>query len=121
MLLIPTTSIAGSIAEPTVLVSIGDGVQERPVTLGASDGFWVVVVSGVDEGDSLVSTGSGGQASQFGNIARLGGLGGLGGARGFGQGGNLTPEQRQAIRAGGQGAGAGAGQRGRGAGQGSGQ
>ena len=121
VLLIPTTSIAGSIAEPTVLVSVGDGVQERPVTLGASDGFWVVVVSGVDEGDSLVSTGGGGQASQFGNIARLGGLGGLGGARGFGQGGNLTPEQRQAIRdrirAGGQGAGAGAGQRRQGAGQ----
>ncbi len=125
VLLIPTTSIAGSIAEPTVLVSIGDELQERPVTLGASDGFWIVVVSGVDEGDSLVSTGGGGQASQFGNIARFGGLGGLGGSGGLGRGGNLTPEQRQAIRdrirAGGQGAGAGAGQRGQGAGQGSGQ
>ena len=121
VLLIPTTSIAGSIAEPTVLVSVGDELQERPVSLGASDGFWIVVVSGVAEGDSLVSTGGGGQASQFGNIARLGGLGGLGGASGLGRGGNLTPEQRQAIRdrirAGGQGAGAGAGQRRQGAGQ----
>ena len=119
VLLIPTTSIAGSIAEPTVLVSVGDGVQERPVTLGASDGFWVVVVSGVDEGDSLVSTGGGGQASQFGNIARLGGLGGLGGAGGQ----RPTREQLQALRQqGGQGFGAGAGgQRPAGAGQGAGQ
>ena len=77
VLLIPTTSIAGSIAEPTVLVSVGDEVQERPVTLGASDGFWIVVVSGVDEGDSLVATSGGGQGPQFGNIARFGGLGGL--------------------------------------------
>lgn len=122
VLLIPATSVAGTIAQPTVLVDVGGEVMERVVTLGASDGFWIVVADGVQEGDSLVSTGGGGDAPNFANLSRLGGLGGLGGAAGFGQGGGqLTPEQRQAFRAqrqaAGQGAGAGAGQRGQGAGQ----
>ena len=125
VLLIPTTSIAGTIAQPTVLVDVGGEVMEREITLGASDGFWIVVTGGIDEGDSVVATGGGGEAPNFGNIARLGGLDGLGGGAGLGQGrGNLTPEQRQALRAqrqaagGGAGAGAGAGgQRGQGAGQ----
>ena len=119
VLLIPTTSIAGTVAQPTVLVDVGGEVMEREVTLGASDGFWIVVTEGISEGDSVVATGGGG-APNFGNIAVIGGLGG---GAGFGQGGgNLTPEQRQAIRdrirAQGGGAGAGAGgQRGQGAGQ----
>ena len=126
VLLIPVTSIAGTVAQPTVLVDVDGEVMERAVSLGASDGFWMVVTEGVNEGDSLVSTGGVGDAANFGNIARIGGLGGLGGATGLGGGaGNLTPEQRRAIRDqirqqggfGGQGAGAGAGQRGQGAGQ----
>ncbi len=128
VLLIPVTSIAGTVAQPTVLVSVGGEVMEREVTLGASDGFWMIVQDGVTEGDSLVSTGGVGDAPNFGNIARLGGLGGLGGAGLGGGAGNLTPEQRQALREqfrqaggfGGQGAGAG-GRRGQGAGQGPGQ
>lgn len=127
VLLIPVTSIAGTVAQPTVLVSVDGEVMERAVTLGASDGFWMVVVDGVTEGDSLVSTGGVGDAPNFGNTARLGGLGGLGGAGLGGGAGNLTPEQRQALReqfrqaggfGGGQrGQGAGGGQRGQGAGQ----
>ncbi|MDE2803356.1 MAG: HlyD family efflux transporter periplasmic adaptor subunit, partial [Chloroflexota bacterium] len=129
VLLIPVTSIAGTVAQPTVLVSVDGDVMERAVALGASDGFWMVVTEGVSEGDSLVSTGGVGDAPNFGNTARLGGLGGLGGPAGLGGGaGNLTPEQRQALREqfrqaggfGGQGAGAGGGQRGQ-RGQGAGQ
>ena len=130
VLLIPTTSIAGTIAQPTVLVDVGGEVTERAVTLGASDGFWIVVTDGIGEGDSVVATGGGTDGPNFANTARLGGLGGLTGPAGLGGGaGNLTPEQRQALReqfqaqgggAGGQGAGAG-GQRGQGAGQGAGQ
>ena len=92
VLLIPTTAIAGTIQQPTVLVSLDGEVAERPVTLGASDGFWIVVTSGVNEGDSLVTTGDG-AALNFGNIAILGGIGGPGGGA---QG--LSPEQRQALR-----------------------
>ncbi|MCY4624315.1 MAG: HlyD family efflux transporter periplasmic adaptor subunit [Chloroflexi bacterium] len=124
VLLIPASSIAGTIAQPTVLVDVGGEVAERAVTLGTSDGFWVVVTDGINEGESIVSTGGGADAPNFATIRtpQLGGLGGLGGA-GLGQGGagNLTPEQRRAIRdqiraQGGAGAGAG-GQRGQGAGQ----
>ena len=126
VLLIPAASIAGTIAQPTVLVDVGGEVAERAVTLGASDGFWIVVTDGINEGESIVSTGGGGDAPNFANIRtpQLG-LGGLGGATGPGQGrgANLTPEQRQALRdqfraQGGAGAGAGAGgQRGQGQGQ----
>ncbi len=118
VLLIPVTSIAGTVAQPTVLINVDGEVMERPVTLGASDGFWMVVEDGVTEGDSLVSTGGVGDAPNFGNIARLGGLGGLGGAGLGGGPGNLTPEQRQALREQfrAQGGGAGGGQRGQGAG-----
>lgn len=119
VLLIPITSIAGTVAQPTVLVSVEGEVMERPVTLGASDGFWMVVEGGVTEGDSLVSTGGVGDAPNFGNTARLGGLGGAGVGGGAG---NLTQEQRQALREQiRQGGGFGGGQRGQGAGQGPGQ
>ena len=121
VLLIPVTSIAGTVAQPTVLVSAGGEVTERAVTLGASDGFWMVVVDGVTEGDSLVSTGGVGDAPNFGNTARIGGLGGLGGAGLGGGAGNLTPEQRQALREQFRAQGGfGGGQRGQGAGQGAG-
>ena len=91
-LLIPSTAIAGTFQQPTVLVSLDGEVTERPVTLGASDGFWIVATSGVEEGEQLVSTG-GGDALNFGNIPILGGFGGPGGGP---QG--LSPEQRQALR-----------------------
>ena len=126
VLLIPSTSIAGTFAQPTVLINVDGELTERAVTLGASDGFWVVVTDGVNEGDSLVSTGGGTDGPNFANIGRIGGLGGLGGAAGIGggRGQGLSPEQRQAIRdriraqgGAGAGAGAGAGQRGQGAGQ----
>ena len=91
-LLIPSTAIAGTFQQPTVLVSLDGEVTERPVTLGASDGFWIVATSGVEEGEQIVSTG-GGDAFNFGNIALLGGLGGPPpGAQ------SLSPEQRQALR-----------------------
>ena len=77
VLLIPSTAIAGTIQQPTVLVSLDGDVTERPVTLGASDGFWTVVTSGVNEGEQLVSTSGSPAANFFGNIARFqGGFGG---------------------------------------------
>lgn len=92
VLLIPSTSIAGTFAQPTVLVSVDGEVTERAVTLGASDGFWTVVESGVNEGESLVSTssGAGGQAFRgFGALGNLGGAAGFGGQRPAGAGQRL--------------------------------
>lgn len=96
VLLIPSTAIAGTIQQPTVLVSLDGEVTERPVTLGASDGFWTVVTSGVNEGEQLVSTSGSPTADFFGNIARFQSIGIQGGVRPGGQG--LSQEQRQALR-----------------------
>ncbi len=96
VLLIPSTAIAGTIQQPTVLVSLDGEVTERPVTLGASDGFWTIVTSGVNEGEQLVSTSGSPTANIFGNIARFQSIAIQGGAGPGGQG--LSPEQRQALR-----------------------
>ena len=100
VLLIPSTAIAGTIAQPTVLVSLDGEVTERAVTLGASDGFWTVVTSGVTAGEQLVSTSGNPAANFFGNIARFqGGFGGgpPPGLRGQGfrpPGGGQRPQQQ---------------------------
>ncbi len=102
VLLIPSTSIAGTIEQPTVLVSFEGEITEREITLGSSDGFWTIALTGLIEGDMVVSTTQGGSTNPFfGNIARLGGgFGGLGG-------GNFTGGQGDFRR--GQGGGGGFG------------
>ena len=97
VLLIPATAIAGTIQQPTVLVSLDGEVTERPVTLGASDGFWTVVTSGVNEGESLVSTSGNPAANFFGNIGRFQTIPIQGGGAPPGVQ-SLSPEQRQALR-----------------------
>ena len=80
VLLVPLEALRGSFAQPTVLVSEEGVVAERPITTGASDDFWVVVESGLSEGDLIVMEGVG-DASNFG----FGGFRGIPG--GFGGGG----------------------------------
>ena len=53
-LLIPTSSVSGSILSPVVRVSADGVVEERGVTLGPSDDFWVVVLAGLSEGEQVV-------------------------------------------------------------------
>ncbi len=53
-LLIPTSSVTGSIISPVVRVSVDGVVEERGVTLGPSDDFWVVVIDGLSEGEQVV-------------------------------------------------------------------
>ena len=53
-LLIPTSSVSGSIIAPVVRVSVDGVVEERQVTLGPSDDFWVVVIDGLSEGEQVV-------------------------------------------------------------------
>lgn len=53
-LLIPTSAVSGSIISPVVRVSADDVIEEREVTLGPSDDFWVVVLRGLLEGEQVV-------------------------------------------------------------------
>jgi len=54
VLLVPNQAVGGSFAQPTVRVSSGGKVTVVPVELGISDDFWVVVRSGLSEGDQVV-------------------------------------------------------------------
>ena len=82
-LLIPTASVGGSIISPTVRVSVGGVIEERGVTLGPSDDFWVVVLTGLSEGEQVVmpepasaAQGGGGFGAVFGGGPRRIGGGG---------------------------------------------
>ena len=87
VLLVPLDALRGTFQEPTLRVKTVAGIVDRPVTLGNSDDFWVVVTEGVAENDSIVmevrdasTFGFGG----FGAIRQLGG--GFGGRRPTGGG-----------------------------------
>ena len=54
VLLAPTAAVQGSFVQPFIRVSNAGVVEERPVELGASDDFWVVVLSGIAEGEPVV-------------------------------------------------------------------
>jgi RND family efflux transporter MFP subunit len=53
-LLIPLQAIGGSFSEPSVDVVNGESFVTTPITLGASDDFWVVVESGLSEGQEVL-------------------------------------------------------------------
>ncbi len=95
VLLVPLQSLRGSFDQPAVQVMFNGRLEERAVTLGNSDDFWIVVESGLSEGDMVVveaqsasttgSFGFGGRefrrfSGQFGGG---GAGGGFGGGRGF--------------------------------------
>ncbi len=54
VLLAPTAAVQGSFVQPFIRVSAAGVVEERPVELGASDDFWVVVLSGIAEGEQVI-------------------------------------------------------------------
>lgn len=54
VLLVPIQSLYGSFKQPMVRVIAGDEIEERPVVVGNSDDFWVVVVEGLTEGEQVV-------------------------------------------------------------------
>lgn len=53
-LLVPSAAVGGSFLAPTVRVWTEAGAEERQVTLGPSDNFWVVVVDGLAKGERVV-------------------------------------------------------------------
>ncbi len=54
VLLVPVQSIYGTFQEPLLRVMADDTIEPRPVTLGNNDDFWVVVESGVEEGEEVI-------------------------------------------------------------------
>ncbi|MBI2171207.1 MAG: efflux RND transporter periplasmic adaptor subunit [Chloroflexi bacterium] len=99
VLLIPTQAVYGSFQQPTAKVMSNGKIVERPVILGNSDDFWVVVKEGLAQGDRVVmETAQVTTSGQLGNlrgaftVTGQGGLGGVtGGAGGQGFGGGQRP------------------------------
>ena len=83
VLLVPLDAVYGTFDRPVLKVRINGRTEDRPVTLGNSDDFWVVVESGVYEGDVIImeyrdpTEGFGGPGGLFGGFGRprLGGGG----------------------------------------------
>jgi HlyD family secretion protein len=77
VLLVPQQALYGTFDQPVVQVMTVSGIEERQVSLGNTDGFWVAVSEGLQEGDrivmesSAVSTTGGG----FGQIRAISGGG----------------------------------------------
>ncbi len=52
-LVLPVEAVAGSIGSASVFLETAHGVQERPITVGATDGLSIVVTSGLNAGDKV--------------------------------------------------------------------
>ena len=87
VLLAPTSAIAGSIVVPTVRVFNAGIIEERRITLGPSDDFWVIILDGLEEGEQVVIPEPASANMQFGGFGAVfgGGFAGRGpGPRGGG-------------------------------------
>ncbi|MBI2917700.1 MAG: efflux RND transporter periplasmic adaptor subunit [Chloroflexi bacterium] len=95
---VPIQALYGTYDSPVVRVMGNNGIEERPVVLGNSDDYWVVIRDGLKEGDRVVmqsatvTTGQLGgamfrQATQFSGMGGImpGGTFQTGGTRGTGQ------------------------------------
>ena len=71
VLLVPLQAIHGTFQEPTVMVVNNGGIEERPVLLGNSDDFWVVVAGGLEEGEQIVI-----ESQDASSLGFFGGFGG---------------------------------------------
>ena len=93
VLLVPTQSIYGSFQQPMVQVVSDGRVEDRPITLGDNDGFWIVVTGGLAEGELVVMEAAAlASTNQFGGFGAFGGgRGGFPGGGGFGGGGQRRP------------------------------
>jgi hypothetical protein len=60
VLRVPSAAITGTFTQPAVNRVTETGTETVPVQIGASDGTWVEIVSGLEEGDTVVATFAGG-------------------------------------------------------------
>ncbi|MEC9278594.1 MAG: efflux RND transporter periplasmic adaptor subunit, partial [Chloroflexota bacterium] len=51
---VPLNAIRGPDGNPFALIRTDSGVEQRAVTLGSSDDFWVSIVEGLDEGETIL-------------------------------------------------------------------
>ena len=79
VLLVPLDSVYGSVDQPLLRVMDNGIIEERPVTLGNRDDFWVVVERGISEGETVILEYRD-PSEGFGGL--IGGLQGLLGAQG---------------------------------------
>ena len=90
VLLLPQQALVGSFDHPMVRVIAANGlVENRPVTLGDSDDFWVSVKEGLQVGEQVVmeSADVGTSRFSFGQFRRVTGGSGSGGRPGGTRGG----------------------------------
>ncbi len=99
VLLVPTAAIQGSFIQPFVRVISTEGLEERPVELGASDDFWVVVNDGLVEGEQVAMPAPSAGDTGFGVFTFGGG----------GFGGNIDRQALRALQGRGGGGGGGGG------------
>ena len=91
VLLVPTQAVYGTFEQPAVLVMSNGSVREQPVTLSNSDGFWIVVTDGLQEGDLVAIETTEASTDPFAQFRQQiqsgtrpgGGGGGLGGGSGI--------------------------------------
>ena len=65
VLRVPQQALQGSFDEPMVKVKTTLGFEERSVTLGDTDGYWVAIREGLEEGDQVVVQTASAATSQF--------------------------------------------------------
>ena len=76
----PLQALYGSFDQPLVRVMSNGGIEERPVTLGINDDFWVAVREGLVEREQVVMETA--EATTTGGFGfRPGGFGGGGGGQ----------------------------------------
>ncbi len=65
VLRVPQQALQGSFDQPVVKVKTAFGFEERSVTLGDTDGYWVAIREGLEEGEQVVVETSSATTSQF--------------------------------------------------------
>ena len=94
VLLVPIQALYGTFDQPVVRVMINGSVEDRPVVLGNSDDFWVVVSEGLVQDEQVVMETTEGTTTQFSfRPGAFGGGGGFGGS--FQRGGGGGQRQGQ--------------------------
>ena len=94
VLLVPVEALHGTFQRPTLRVLIDGRIVERPVVLGNSDDFWIVIEEGVAEAESVVMQVQEATTQGFGGFGQFaGGFGGGGFRRGPGGGGGAGQQR----------------------------
>ena len=65
VLRVPQQALQGSFDRPVVRVKTALGFEERSVTLGDTDGYWVAIREGLEEGEQVVVQTASATTSQF--------------------------------------------------------